>query len=169
MKKIIFLDIDGVLNSNAYFATELYKQATDGMSDAHVMLVAHNNHLDPYAIELVNKLVERTGAEVVMSSTWRIKYKPEEMTEMLAGRGARFKIAASTPVLYGKLSERIPRGKEIAAYLKSLSEQPESFVILDDNADMLSLGKFLVRTDYKLGLTPEGVEMAVKILNGEIK
>ena len=166
--KIIFLDIDGVLNSDAYCASDLYKEATAGMSDAEVMLIAHHLHLDPDAIKLMNDLVDRSGAEVVLSSTWRTKYSPNEMTDMLKGRGATFKITDSTPVLFGKLSERIPRGKEIGEYLKKLSAQPESFVILDDYEDMLKLKTNLVRTDSRYGLTIANVNKALKILNGEI-
>src|SRR5271157_4408581 len=141
MSKLIFLDIDGVLNSAAYGASDYYLNATKDMSDAEVMLIAHHLHIDPFAVELLNKLVERSGAEVILSSTWRGKYPPDAMTEMLHGRGARFKIAANTPALFGKKfgSPRIPRGKEIAAYLRNLPEQPEAFVILDDHDDMIHL------------------------------
>lgn len=169
MSKLIFLDIDGVLNSTVYVTSDYYQNAIKGMSDAEVMLIAHHLHLDPLAVELVNKLVEKSGAEVILSSTWRGKYPPDVMTEMLHGRGARFKIAANTPALFGKKfgSPRIPRGKEIAAYLRNLPEQPESFVILDDHDDMIHLKKFLVLTSAKVGITTADVERALKILAGE--
>jgi hypothetical protein len=165
--KIIFLDIDGVLNSRVYGDSEFYLLATAGLSDAEVMLVAHHHHLDPLAIKILNDLVKRSGAEVVLSSTWRGKYTPEEMTAMLKDRGADFEIKASTPKLFGKISSRIPRGKEIAAYLSKLEVQPESFVILDDHDDMLHLLPFLVKTSMELGLTTDDVEKCLKILNGD--
>lgn len=168
--KIIFLDIDGVLNSSKYDKSDYYKTATAGMSDAEVMLIAHHLHLDPEAVKILNDLVTRSGATVVLSSTWRTKYSPKEMTEMLKGRGGTFEVSDKTPVLFGmKFSESIPRGKEIAKYLKDLPEQPESFVILDDYEDMIHLKKFLVRTDWNFGLTQDDVEKALKILNGEQK
>lgn len=166
--KIIFLDIDGVLNSDVYCASDYYKEATAGMSDAEVMLIAHHLHLDPDAIKLMNDLVDRSGAEVVLSSTWRTKYTPDEMTDMLKGRGATFKITDSTPVLFGKLSERIPRGKEIGAYLKKFERQPDSYIILDDYEDMLTLKPNLVKVDSRYGLTIANVNKALKLLNGEI-
>ncbi len=165
--KIIFLDIDGVLNSTVYVNSEPYRIETAGMSDAQVMLIAHHTHLDPLAIQILNDLVERSGAEVVLSSTWRVKYSVDEMNQMLKDRGATFTISASTPVLFGKLSARIPRGKEIAHYLKMLEKQPESFVIIDDHDDMLHLKTNLVKTNMKFGLTKEDVEAALKILNGD--
>jgi histidinol phosphatase-like enzyme len=165
--KIIFLDIDGVLNSDVYDQSDYYKKATAGMSGYEVIEKAHHLQLDPDAIKLMNELVERSGAEVVLSSTWREKYTPEQMTDMLKGRGATFKISASTPILFGKLSSRIPRGKEIGEYLFKLKEWPESFVIIDDHDDMLKLKSNLVQTHVKFGLTKEIVEKALKILNGE--
>lgn len=166
--KYIFLDIDGVLNSTKYVTSDYYKQATAGMSDAEVMLIAHHLHLDPEAIKLVNDLVKRSGAKVILSSTWRGKYSCEEMTEMMKGRGAEFEISDATPALFGKVhSSRIPRGKEIGHYLRLLEDWPEAYVILDDHNDMLSHLPYLVRTDVRVGLTQDDVEKALKILNGE--
>jgi len=165
--KIVFLDIDGVFNSANYNNSERYLLETAGMSDAEIMLIAHHTHLDPLSIQIFNDLIKRSGAVVVLSSTWRARYSPEEMTKMLQDRGAEFEIKESTPILFGKMSSRIPRGKEIAAYLKGLQEQPESFVILDDHDDMLHLKPFLIQTSVKTGITIQDVEKALKILNGD--
>jgi len=165
--KYIFLDIDGVFNSSDYSRSIEYLTETAGMSDAQIMLIAHHTHLDPKAIKVFDDLVERSGATVILSSTWRWKYSVDEMNEMLKGRGAKFTIAAATPILFGKISSRIPRGKEIAEFIKVLPEVPESFVIIDDHDDMLHLKTNLVQTDPKHGITPDDVEKALKVLNGE--
>jgi tRNA(Met) C34 N-acetyltransferase TmcA len=165
--KYIFLDIDGVLNSADYSESSFYLTATAGLSDAEIMLTNHHHHLDPNAINTLNDLVKRSGATVVLSSTWRGRYSPEEMTTMLKDRGATFEIKTATPKLFGKISSRIPRGKEIAHYLKMLEKQPEAFVILDDHDDMIHLKPFLVQTTMKHGLTQDDVEKALKILNPE--
>jgi hypothetical protein len=164
--KIIFLDLDGVVNSDVYTESELYKQATAGMSDAKIMLVAHHLHLDPDALALLNDLVARSGAEVVLSSTWRTKYSPEEVTEMLKGRGGNFTVTASTPRLERRTRDAqfYTRGQEIAAYLNNLKEKPETFVILDDRDDMEKLKNNLVLTDPKYGITISDVDKALKIL-----
>lgn len=165
--KYIFLDIDGVFNSTDYCNSIEYLTETAGMSDAQIMLIMHHTHLDPKAIKLFDELVEKSGATVILSSTWRARYSVDEMNEMLKGRGAKFQISEATPVLFGKLSSRIPRGKEIAHFLKLLEKQPESFVILDDHDDMLHLKPQLIQTNPRHGLTPEDVEKALKILNGD--
>lgn len=168
--KIIFLDIDGVLNSDAYCESPEYLFETQHMTDQLIMLVNHYVLLDPRALHRLNDLVKRSGAEVVLSSTWRSKYSPTEITKMMQDRGATFTVTASTPVLHGKVnSSRIPRGKEIATYIDGLKVKPESFVILDDHDDMLTLTKVLVKTTMKLGLTADDVEKALKILNGEVE
>lgn len=166
--KIVFLDIDGVFNSCEYNKSERYLLETAGMSDAEIMLIAHYTHLDPLSIQIFNGLIKRSGAIVVLSSTWRGRYSPEEMTKMFHDRGGEFEVKDATPILHGKInSSRIPRGKEIAAYLSALDEQPESFVIFDDHDDMLHLKQNLVQTNIKTGITQEDVERALKILNGE--
>lgn len=166
--KYIFLDIDGVFNSSDYGESEFYLLSTAGLTDAEIMLTHHHHHLDPKAIALFNDLVKRSGAEVILSSTWRGRYSPEEMTKMLKDRGAEFEIKESTPILFGKVySNRIPRGKEIAHFLSLLEKKPESFVILDDHDDMIHLKPFLVQTSMQHGLTQDDVEKALKILNGD--
>jgi histidinol phosphatase-like enzyme len=168
--KYIFLDIDGVLNSTEYWESEERRKESEGMSDAQIMLIAHWIHLDPKALKLVNDLVDRSGAKVILSSTWRAKYSHEEITKMMQDRGATFEVIDSTPQLFGKVnSPRIPRGKEIGAYLDHLRFKPESFVIIDDHDDMLGLKDSLVKTNAKYGITGLDVEFALKILNGEVK
>lgn len=163
--KLIFLDIDGVLNSDEYASSQFYLTETHGMSDGEIMLIHRHVHIDPKALLLINDLVDRSGAEVILSSTWRAWYSTEEITEIMQKRGATFKIVGSTPILHGKVnSSRIPRAHEIQAYLKSLTAQPDAFVILDDVDDMFKLKKNLVLTNMKFGITTDDVEAALKIL-----
>lgn len=167
MKRIIFLDIDGVCNSNKYFSSPSYAKESGGKSDALIMLVDHHLHLDPAALRLISQLVDESGAEVVVSSTWKCKYSIEEFNKMFADRGATFEVVGRTPHVQGRFSEHIPRGREIKAYLDALPEQPESFVILDDRDDMNQLFKFLVKTNYEDGFTQNHFDKALKILTGE--
>ena len=56
--KIIFLDIDGVLNSDIY-----YRKVDRSVKDW--------TRFDPKAVELINKLIDEFSAKIVVSSTWR--------------------------------------------------------------------------------------------------
>lgn len=169
MKKLIFLDIDGVLNSRVYTSSPAYLQSIEGVSDAELMLIRHDLHIDPLAINLLDDLIDKSGADVVLSSTWRGKYTPDDITALFATRGFKHKVVDSTPILFGKVnSSRIPRGKEISAYLRSLPQWPDGFVILDDHDDMLNLKNHLVLTSKRTGLTSDDVDRALKILNGDL-
>lgn len=157
--KLIFLDIDGVLNSSTYFFSKEYLDETAKMSDAELMLLAHPSHLDPVALKLVSHIVNESGAQVVLSSSWRMKYSTEEWTEMMQKRGATFKITDRTPKLSGTT-----RGTEIMDFINSMRSRPDSIVILDDHNDMGNLSKYLVLTNAKFGITMADAEKALQIL-----
>jgi hypothetical protein len=159
--KVIFLDIDGVLNSEEY-ARRLHQENPNvGLWDEH--------GLDPQACALLDRLVEATDAYIVLSSTWRILHPLGEMKLMLKKRGFKN---------WSRLIDRTPqlntiRGKEIQAWLDRLGEarrlsqeieEIESFVILDDSDDMGDLKDNLVLTDPIHGLTEDDVKKAIVTL-----
>lgn len=156
--KIIFLDIDGVLNSGTYFANCAY----EGM---HLY-----RYFDKEKMELLVKIIEETQAKVVLSSSWRsdldenlypIREDGERLLAVLAAHGIE---------LYSKTGRRMQeRSDEIRGWLK---EHPETthFVILDDEIegqqynDWYELEPHFVKTIYEVGLTPSDAETAIKIL-----
>lgn len=168
--KLIFLDFDGVMNSERYFNNSVFLTETKGMDWDEIMLIAHHTHLDRDAIQLINQLVDRSGASVVVSSTWRQHYSIDELNQMLKDRGATFTIIAATPVhrshYIGWGMSNVIRGKEIQEYLDE-TVQPVQFVILDDINNMAHLSDHLVLTDEDVGITQEDIEKALKILSEE--
>lgn len=166
--KLIFLDIDGVLNSDSYMKTDEYKNEVYdcGVTDYKsydVVLKAHHTHLDPKAILLINQLVDQTDAKIVLSSSWRFRYSTDEMNAMLEKRGATFKLIGATPKisLFGS-----KRGDEVAEFLSKLEEQPESFVIIDDIDQFPKLRKHFVCCPEYTGFKPKQLYKALRILNG---
>lgn len=154
MMKVIFLDIDGVLNSDKWLKTQ---PDWDSIY----------NRIDPAAISLLNHLISWTGAHVVISSSWRISW-PKELTSVLEHGGFEHldKVIGFTPI-FGHSDNSI-RGDEIEYWLKQQYEPIENYVILDDGNDMLeSQMPHLVRTSYKTGLSEENVKRAVTILTCE--
>ena len=150
MTKILFLDIDGVLNRCG---------ATP--KDAR--------GLEEPKVGLLEWILQRTGARVVLSSTWRkADHLLQRISAVLASRG--HPILDCTPVLDGQpapgslLYTSVPRGSEIQAWL---NDNPEvaRFVILDDDADMGPLLPHLVNTYSFTGLTPEIATECVARLN----
>lgn len=151
--KIIFLDIDGVLNSKQFLETLEY---IDPFAYAD-----SSKWIDPKAVARVNRIIQETGARVVISSAWRETIKKNRLQKILSRYGLQ-------AVIYG-LTPQIPdavRGLEIDRWLiKHESEKIDSFVILDDRSDMAHLTPYLVQTDWDDGLQDVDVEKAVGILN----
>lgn len=134
--KIIFLDIDGVLNSAAFF------------KKMHNVYVCPDDKLDPEAIHRLNKIVDTTKASIVLSSTWRIAWRSD-----LPGLQSFFKknnihgdVLGITPINSNN------RGAQIEEWIDCCQDKIESFIIIDDNDDMGRLSKYLVQTSIKDGL-----------------
>lgn len=136
--KVIFLDIDGVLN---------YRNMRD---------------ICPNAVSLLNDLVEKTGANIVISSSWRISVSMIRICEELVEAGFRFpeRVIGGTPCV----PER-ERGYEIKLWLKQVPV--DRFVILDDCDDVGNLFPFLVKTDTFIGLQQAHIDKASTILMGK--
>jgi hypothetical protein len=146
-ERIVFLDIDGVLNNRR----------------------SRLGGIDPVHVEHLNTLVARTGAKVVISSTWRMAGRTA-VAEDLATAGFRGKVIGVTPDLTRRaqgLWTAPERGTEIQEWLRQPSRTPHTIVILDDEADMGSLLPFLVQTDPLDGLTAQDVERAAAILEAQ--
>lgn len=151
-ERVLFLDIDGVLNSAEWFAKT--KDVRSGLSRIDEL----QEMLDPRAVALLNDLLARTGATVVLSSSWRIAYGIGFIQRALMARGFAGRLRDKTPSIGS------PRGREIQAWLDRRQEPVESFVILDDGSDMLHLSDRLVQTSWGTGLQPEHVERAVQVI-----
>ena len=166
MRKIIFLDVDGVLNSNWYYKC---------LEDMH----GYDKDIDIEKVKLLKEIVDATGAEIVLSSTWRTLREIDDssalpmfthLENMLKKHGMT--IIDYTPVL------SYNRPAEIKTWLEQKDEnyiKNIRFISLDDDFrqveyDFYGLGKCLVQTSYWQipgGLQKEHVDKAIKILNGE--
>jgi hypothetical protein len=163
--KIIFLDIDGVLNV-CYPEHDEYGR------------IFHPNFVDN-----LKRVIDETGAKIVISSTWRYAGL-ERMKEMWQKRNLPGEVIDVTPdctYLYNEgllqLTTRIERGHEIEYWLDENPGLVENYVILDDNSDFLphQLGNFVMTSnninhpdcvDIGYGLTKECAKKAIRILNG---
>lgn len=139
---LIFLDFDGVLNSNAW----VWSHSGEGF-----------DHIAPSCIALVNQLIARTGAKVVVSSAWRILFSDAELREGLAEFGFIGEIIGSTDRI-GSV-----RGQQIQRWLTA-HEHTGPFVILDDSIDMAHLLPSLIRTNADTGISQSDVDRAVAML-----
>lgn len=163
MHRIIFLDVDGVLNCST------------SKSYCHDDTCGVITGIDSDKVKRLAKIVEATGAQIVLSSDWKhgwSKYytssKPSHakyLDNHLYKKG-RLTIKDKTP---NTSKGSWFRGEEILAYLR-LHQDVENYVILDDtffeDFSIKEISEHLVLTGYKVGLTDADVEKAIKILGG---
>ena len=141
--KILFLDIDGCLNSHqsaAYF---------------HRLGVNPNKHFCPIALSnLLSILEEFPDLRLVISSTWRLGETLESMQQKLGSLGVPAERIISLTPRHPRNHDgvSVPRGEEIAAWLKMYGKDVSHYVILDDDADMAGVQDALVQVDEWHGL-----------------
>lgn len=109
--KVIFLDVDGVLNSDEYIE-KTQKLNIQGIE----------REVDPEKITLLKNAIIETGAKVVLSSSWRHTKNGKYLKQLLGEYGI---FTDSTPFLNHE------RGKEIKQWLINHPDA-EDFIILDD-------------------------------------
>ena len=157
--KIIFLDIDGVLNN----------VRTQEMFEDYIFISDDK-------ILLLKELIDKTGAKVVLSSSWRKGWRFKDTNPRCANEDVRLfnalelKLKEYGITLISYTGHFWNRGKEIEDWLNNWNgEKIESFVILDDmdSAEFAPNSDRLVQTDISTGLTEEKVQEAIKLLNNE--
>jgi len=161
MSKIVFLDFDGVLNSHPFIA----RTANGGIAG-----------LDPEAVVRLNRIVAVTGAEIVVSSSWRHGRSLACLRELLNASGFVGTVRGKTPDCArkpdGSLWHGAMRGSEAQAWITDADLYGltvESFVILDDDSDMGHLAYRHVKTSMATGLLDEHVDRAIAILARSIR
>lgn len=151
---IIFLDIDGVLNSMSWYRRQ--KDTSLFVSRSWV------TELDPKAVRLLEDfLFTDNSLHIVISSTWRILNTLEEIKSYFKSVSDTFPVDRFISVTSN--SSRGHRGTEIAKWIKD-HDFRGNYVIIDDDSDMLPHQPF-VQTTHKEGMLPEHIELMKAFLN----
>lgn len=165
MRKIIFLDIDGVLATPEYLHEGMWALQTTKLL-------------------MFGRILKETGAEIVLSSSWRCsdlektKVHMKEQGFMFNDSLIGVTIRAYMYIERG-IHLSIPRGVEIKQWIdtnihsdngknfqrKILGKDYQYLIIDDDNDMLLEHKNNFVRTDSNKGLTEKDVLKAIKILN----
>jgi hypothetical protein len=149
--KVLFLDIDGVLNYDDLDYNPQYQLWFGG-----------DVPFCSYSLDILRLIVETFGYKIVLSTSWRYGFDQE--SELKLGDNCdRLVIKRAlgaygldwidiTPDLWGQPG--FNRGKEIMAWL-NVHPEVTSYIILDDmgNSQFPTCKENLIRTDHKRGLT----------------
>lgn len=151
--RVIFLDIDGVLNCTS---SKSECGAYKGIDDKKVVVL--------------KELVDKTQAKIVLASSWKESWYKEQRLKDCQDELANYldrKLRRQRLYILDKIEEG-HRAEEIQKYVAT--HPVEAFVILDDeDADYQKycLDKFWIKTDDVVGLS-ENVADAINILSGQI-
>ena len=155
--KVIFLDIDGVLNG----------EGTRARCCGYM-------GIDNDKAKRLADIVKATGAKVVLISTWKQTWrKTEKKYQGFLANYLDRKMKEVGVSIYDKTRDTdgkiyFSRGEGILDYLNR--EKVENYVILDDGQadyDSCGLTDNYVKTNFYTGaLTDELAQKAIKILNG---
>ena len=170
MKKIIFLDFDGVLNTEHYQGLLQY-QGKSWQDE-------YGAFFDPNAVKQLKRIIDATGADIVVESSW--KYLGlDAMKELWKVRSLPGRVIDITPssisdeylsnVDLDNLDASMLhcKGLEIASWLSEQKKQDIRYVIIDDEYVILDsqLPHFILTNPYE-GITEEQANKAISILNG---
>ena len=151
--KIIFCDIDGVLNEDT----------TPTRTKSRVIFI------DQEKLDRLKRIVDSTGAKIVLSSTWRYdrnapKYNGDFLELQEAFHSVGLEFYDYTPVD----AIGIRRGMEIRAWLGLHKGEVDRFIILDDELfdfEERGLLPHLIKTDFADGgLTEELTQESIDLL-----
>ena len=166
LKKVLFLDIDGVLNTQDWHS----RMTKDTPRDEFGWV------FDPVAVENLAHIVKETGASIVISSSWKF-LGMEKLRKMWKNRNLPGSILDITPntvsdemLQNANLDEMelgVCRGNEIKEWLSRHKSEVSNYVIIDDFDDLLPEQEdHAVITNTLIGITESDAEKAIMILNG---
>lgn len=172
--KAIFLDIDGVMNSINFYK----RKRASSWEWAHMAGKHLSYAIDPAAVCLLNKIIEATGAVIILSSSWRNGPQLPELKDDFKRVGISIHDKCPCWGKYGVtdwMEEKdennhthiisIPRGEIVDAWLKDHPEV-ERYVIIDDIDQFTEeQHKYLILTNEEVGLTAENAQAVINILN----
>lgn len=158
--KVIFLDIDGVLNT----------PSSESRCGEYI-------GIDDEKVEKLKKIVEKTKAEIVLISTWKKYWRKEEKLKPLQDYSATYldeRLAKQGLKAIDKTKDKadgryLSRGESILEYV--CRNNVENYIILDDcqfDYDGCDLSDKLIKANQTEGLTEKEVKTACRILVNNI-
>ena len=169
--KIIFLDIEGVLN-NTNYTIETFEKL--GRDKAYEIIEEDLDIFDPNSLFYLSKLLEqfKDDIKIVLSSTWRLNQKGIDKVKEKIFKTLGYEISFD---ITGRHKDMI-RGFEIEKYLKDNDLLNEDYIIIDDDTfdiigekytGELNFTEHFVWCSHDVGFQKEEYEKALKLLYKE--
>ncbi len=148
--KIIFLDIDGVLNDSEYFKSnheevkQMYRDRKYNSDNIELNVLLEMMNIDLKKVTILKEVTDITGTKIIITSSIKKKKHYQYIETKL--------IELGLPIIGITNDEIYDRGTGIKHYL--LEHEVSEYVILDDSVfddydeELL---KHLVRTDFFMG------------------
>lgn len=163
MNNVIFLDIDGVLNSNFW-------------NDSHQKEISDGTLIDTEKIQLLAKLVKNTNAKIILHSGWKFWFdsnleptrnESENLSKLLQQEGLVIDGMTpdfSTEEIRKSKKFSLVKASEIMAWLAEHKEIDKWIVIDDLDLHNSEVEAHQIKTDSSIGLTIVDIQKAEKIL-----
>lgn len=151
--KVIFLDIDGVLNGNLF-------EPKDGKAG----VLIDNTRLD-----LIKQIIDATDAKIVLSSSWKEHWEKNEKKCDDTGRKINEIFAAKGLSIFDKTPKyHNDRKKEIVDWLQAHPDALD-FVVIDDGffEEGVLKNHFVLTSKLRFGIDENDAHKAISILNGK--
>ncbi len=174
--KVVFLDVDGVLNTSKTFERVYHSFKNTGKKELEI---------DSFRLEYLKKIIDETGAKIVLSSAWRRFFqKLDNKIVPRSERGKQFydMLNNFNIQIYDILSfdSDINREELIIEWISK--NEVDSFIIIDDEPNMFNeLLDGLIKTskvknnvmltnmDDCFGLCEYHIEIAKEMLKTKVK
>lgn len=154
MKKIIFLDFDGVM------VTDRYQEQL--MTSGSPLRDEHGVKFDPVCIKNLRQIIDNTDAEIVVISTWKMEMGLNGIRKMWSDRDLPGKVIGITPDI-----DILHRGNEIKTWLGKQTGTVR-YAIIDDCPILDFFRKeqlpFLFKVDERTGLDEETADRIIEHL-----
>ena len=176
--KIIFLDVDGVLNTSETYINMLNRYNKTKQVDIDI---------DEFRLEYLKTILDNTDAKVVLSSSWRggfIKQNNKVVPRSCKGKKLynlltkyNIELYDLTPNIYSDIN----REAQINYWLSS-NNDIDNFIIIDDEPNLYNClinkliktskvkdNEMLMYMDDCIGLCEEHINQAIDMLNTKNK
>jgi histidinol phosphatase-like enzyme len=161
---IIFLDIDGVLNSQTFYFKRSRNTKDLKMIDTSSLQIENENvksmlyEIDVDNLEVLKQIVEMTNSKIVVISSWKkLPYFKEASLEL---------VRLGLPIIDVTIDNGSNRGEGIKNYLSS--HKCKNYIVIDDDVFPdydEEIMQHLVKTSfYESGLREQHIDVSVKKL-----